>query len=84
MACVMQYLLTMCDLIDPLDDDPPVKIKIFFTPLARGANMETMTSDLLLNLYAEEMGSKYKCLDVIAGFACNWCIELRHDCYMGI
>ena len=44
--------------------------------------METMTSDLLLNLYAEEMGSKYKCLDVIAGFACGWCTQLRHECYM--
>jgi len=63
----LQYLLTMCDLIDPYDNHPPVKIKIFFTPLASKTNMENMTSNLLLNLYAEEMGSKYKCLEVIAG-----------------
>ena len=56
---MLQYLLTLCALLDPDDPDPPVSIKIFFTGAA-GGELNHMTKNLLYQLYAGELDKKFK------------------------
>ena len=55
---MLQYLLTLCELLDKDDPQPPVQIHIYFTGAA-GGNLKQMTRNLLYQLYAAELDKKF-------------------------